>query len=282
MSPIDITKLIDEGCSLAESGDHSAAIELFREAISLGEAWVGLNLGNSLLAVGDVDAALEAFAAAWASGYDPAGFNLARQLEAQGDLDEARGVYRSLIQNGYAKAMIQEADFLREEGDYRGFIELIKTAMDDPSPTGDLAAGILGNEQWSGRGTVEALLRRGADAYPSARADLGALLIADERLDEGISILQQGANLDETESILPLANWHAEKGDFDVARGLYRQGFALGDAHAAFNLGAMLWANDRRKSARKWIRRAADAGDLRAKAWINGEVERKKKDPGNH
>ena len=270
----EIARLIDQGCDFAQSGDHVQAIKLFRKAIARGETWVGLNLGNSYLALNDPGSARAAFESAWhAGGDDDAGFNLACLIENEGDLGQARLVYKRLIQNGYTKAMVEEARQLRDEGDLNEAEALLARAMEESSPVGDLAAGMLGDLRWAGRGIIEPLLRRGADVFPPARADLGELLVANDQLDEGLRVLREGAAADEVESMLPLANRLAETGDKKGAADIYRHGFALGDAHAATNLGVMLWADGHRKSARKWIRRGAQRGDDRAQAWIDANPE---------
>lgn len=268
VSTDELDGLIDEGCDLAEGGRHLEAIRHFQSAIDRGEAWVGLNLGNSYLALGDVSAAQRAYEQAWEAGDGDAGFNLAHLFESKGEVLRARNVLAVLVERNYAKAQVEEAMRLRADGRISEAESLLSRAMSDPGPIGDLAAGVLGNMRWRGPSSDEELLTRGATAYPSARADLAVLQIETGRNEEGETTLRKGVAADEVESMIVLGNRLSRNGDTKAAEELFRRGFALGDAHAALNLGALRWEAGRRKSARKWFRRAAALGDERAQEWL--------------
>lgn len=239
MSTERVNDLIAKGCDLAEAGRHSEAIKLFQSAIERGEAWVGLDLGNSYLALGDESAARGAFEQAWTAGDEDAGFNLAQLLESEGEVLRAREILAALVEQNYAKAQVQVAMYLRADGRISEAEGLLSQAMSDPGPIGDLASGILGDMRWPGPNSDEELLRRGATAYPSARADLALLQIETGRIDEGEETLRAGVAADEVDSVIVLGNHLSRIGNTETAEELFRRGFALGDAHAALNLGVL-------------------------------------------
>jgi Flp pilus assembly protein TadD len=262
--------VLEEANRLADQGDHLGAIELYIQAKAGGDPRVGLNLGNSYVATGDHESAIVAFEQSWNGGCDDAGFNLAELHREQGRNERARIIYRRLIEKSYTKAMIAEAVELLEVGEPVPAEALLTLAAREGSETGDLAAGVLGHSRWSSLHDLQAeeLLRRGKAAYPTARADFASLLLQTGRDAEGIAVLREGVALEETESMLPLANLLASMGDVGAAEVLYKRGYELGDAFAANNLAALRWASGRRKSARKWMRRAAEGGDVAAQVWL--------------
>jgi tetratricopeptide (TPR) repeat protein len=274
-----VDALLDQANDLSVRGNHHEAIAIWEKVRSEGPNWVGLNLGNSYQAIGDVAAARIAFEESWLAGCDDAGFNLAELYRSEGKLTQARIIDRRLIQKSYVKAMIAEAEDLRAEGNLAGAQDLLARAIDDEGADGDRAAGILGYLLWSSTHSVaaEPLLRRGQNEYPTARADLAEVLMKLGRLSEAISILEEGVELGEAESMLPLANIWASLDNEDAAESLYRRGYALGDAFAAFNLGVLRWESGRKKSARKWIARAAEGGDAEAQVWL----QKQKKNRGS-
>jgi tetratricopeptide (TPR) repeat protein len=271
MAEDDVYSLLAEANDLVDRGDHHGAIKLLERAGVAEEPCAGLNLGNSYVAIGDNTSAQKAFKTGWIAGCDDAGFNLAELYRQVGNVDRARIVYRRLIEKSYSKAMIAEAEALREDGDLAAAAELLARAIGEVSDVGDLAAGILGHYKWSSSRDLqaEALLRRGQATYPTARADLAALLRQTGREVEGVTVLQAGVACDESVSMLPLANILLSNGDVGAAETLYKRGYALGDAFAATNLAGVRWAAGRKKSARKWMKRAAAGGDLEAKAWLD-------------
>jgi len=264
-------KLIEKANDHADRGEHHEAIALLESLGGKGPNWVGLNLGNSYSAVGDVAAAQKAFEQSWIAGCDDAGFNLAELYRDVGKVSRARTIYRRLIQKSYVKAMVQEAEELREEGDVPAAQALLACALKHEGPTGDYAAGLLGYLLWSSTHSVtaEPLLRRGQHAYPTARTCLAKVVMKLGRLSEAIAILEEGVSQGEQESMLPLGNIWRDLGNEDAAESLYRQSYAVGDAHSAGNLGLLRWDQGRMKSARKWLKRAVKAGDKKAQAWLD-------------
>lgn len=220
-----LQRAVDEGDELARRGEHEAAIARFSHAKALGADWVGLNIGNSLAALGRPDDAEREYEEAWRlGGSRDAAFNLALSLESRGD-PRGRERYRDLIATGYAKAAINEAAGLQEEGRPDAAIALLEDAIRDPE-VGDIAAAALGSLLFRlGRlDAAERALRQGARTDAGARADLGHLLMATGRVADAERIWRTGAAAGETESLLPLANLLADRGEREEADRLYREG----------------------------------------------------------
>lgn len=106
----DIDRWVEEGCDLADQGRHAEAVALFSRAIDAGEAWVGLNLGNSYLSLGEVERAIEAYRVGWVEGgEDNAGYNLRDALVDAGRDREAGEVEAELRKRGYPVIQIEDA-----------------------------------------------------------------------------------------------------------------------------------------------------------------------------
>lgn len=90
--------------------------------------------------------------------------------------------------------------------------------MLDPE-VGDIAAAALGSLLFRlGRlDAAERALRQGARTDAGARADLGHVLVATGRVADAERIWRTGTAADETESLLPLANLLADRGDREEA-----------------------------------------------------------------
>ena len=97
--------------------------------------------------------------------------------------------------------------------------------------------------------------------YGSAWADLGKLLRATGRTDEGEEVLRAGATAGVVECMLPLANVLSRRAERAESEQLYRRAFDLGDGHAAWNLANDLAEEGRLEEASEWRWRAAANGD---------------------
>lgn len=259
---------VDEGNKLALLGRHREAISYFERARDLGATWVGLNIGNSHAALGDEAGAELEYRRAWNESNDPdAAFNLAVLLDRRRS-EEAHEVYRRLIELGYAKAAVNEACSLREAGDYERAAMLLETALGD-GEIGDIAAGILGSilRERGRSAEAEPYLRRAANIDPTARAELGHVLMALGREQDAVSVWHSGSEANEAESLLPLANYYAERQDIARAEALYRRGYEQGDPNSATNLAILLWESGHQKEAKQWVRRGARMGDSKALTW---------------
>ncbi len=187
-------------------------------------------------------------------------------LESAGRLVEAEAVYKQAIDSGYLAGYYDLAWLERGRDNIDVAIELLEGYVrqdDDPDDFTWHVMGVLGHWKWYffNQPESEPLLRKGADYYPSARADLASLLKATDRLSEAIEVLQRGVEEGEVESFLPLANIHEENAEFDRAEDLFRGGFGLGDAFSAFNLYRLLDDLGREEEAAEWLWKAAQGGD---------------------
>jgi tetratricopeptide (TPR) repeat protein len=190
-------------------------------------------------------------------------------LEQAGRLEEAASVYRELIESDYLVGYFDLAWLEHGRGRSNEADALLVRYLeldDQPDEQTAIVSGVLGHWRWDlGEGAdVEALLRAGASAYPSARTDLGHLLQATDRVAEAEALYRDGVEAAEVESFLPLANLLVESGRLEEAEQLYRYGFALGDAHSAFNLHLLLDDSGRPEEAQEWLRLAAEGGDEKA------------------
>jgi len=130
-----------------------------------------------------------------------------------------------------------------------------------------IAAAVVASWSWSLTldPDLEDALRAGADLYPSARADLGDLLITTGRLEEARQVLELGMDLGERESMLKLGNLYSDRLEDDEAAEIaYRAGAETGDAHAHHNLAVLLEQRGDRGGAEVHYRLAIAGGDLLA------------------
>jgi len=200
------------------------------------------------------------------SGDGEAGYNLAEALERHGALGDARIIYEQLCDAGFTSGYYGLAWLERTQGNIDAADALMSHTLNllwDDDEDGDLCAGILGVWRWQFQGRVdaEALLRRGANSFPEARASLGLLLKARGRLREAEIVLRHGVALDELWCFLPLANMCEASGRVDEAELLYERGYLNGDAHIAFNLSIILRSQGRDAEASHWLELAALGGD---------------------
>lgn len=200
------------------------------------------------------------------SGDGEAGYNLAEALERRGELDDARAIYEQLCDAGFTAGFYGLAWLERTRGNINAADALMSHTLNllwDDEDDGDLCAGILGVWRWQlqGRLDAEALLRRGANSFPEARASLGLLLKARGRLREAEMVLREGVDRDELWSFLPLANMCESSGRVDEAEALYERGYLNGDAHSAYNLSVIVRGQGRESEAQFWLELAALGGD---------------------
>ena len=236
-------ELLTAGNRAADDGVHRRAVKLFRRALKRGSIDAALNLGNSLLALGDVAGAVVAFRTGWTQGDADAGYNLAVALEDSGGIEPAFEVYAELTRVGYAAAAIQLAWLLRSRGAEAKAEDMLRDATHDQGEAGDLASGTLGHwlhSTGNREPSTRALLARGAEAYPTARVDMAELMFELGSDVEALEMLREGATKGETESMLPLGNYHWERGDLDEAQNLYERARVLGDRNSAENLEVLL------------------------------------------
>jgi TPR repeat protein len=207
-----------------------------------------------------------------ATGDARAGLEYGEALEAADRGSEAAAVYERLVAERWLHGYPALAWFRYERGDHDSAIELLERYLADDEEPDDYThhiEGVLGH--WLRHAErpdeAEPLLRRGQDAYPSARADLAHVLRSRGGDREAEEVLRRGVAAGEVESYLPLADLLDESGRTDEADRLYRLGYALGDAHAAYNLHLLL---DRQglPEAAEWLKRAADGGDVVALGWL--------------
>jgi tetratricopeptide (TPR) repeat protein len=265
---MDTNAILWHGNEAADRGDFVAAVELFREAQSLGIPEASLNLGNAYWALEDLPHAIEAFRQGWLDGDEDAGFNLAVLLEGRG-LSTARELYRALAADGYGKAAVNEALNLKDSGELEKAKQLLTPFLHDDQ-VGLVVAGLLGSIllKLGEEREAESLLRRAMNNDPESRAELGHLLIRQRRTDEARGVWEMGALNNEPASMVPLANLASSEGNSARSAHLNRRAYELGDAHAALNLAIDLWNEGNRHEALMWARRASRAGDGRATDWL--------------
>lgn len=211
----------------------------------------------------------------WLSEHDgAAGSAYGELLEAAGDTAAARAIYDELIRSGYLVGFYALAWLEHDSGNAERARDLLRRYLDtdgEPDEQTELVAGVLGHWLWhhANDPDAEALLLQGADAYPSARADLAHLYRATGRAAEAEGVLKIGVDRGETESIIVLGNLLDETGRTDEATTLYLRGFELGDAHCAYNLALVLLREGRSGEAEEWAHRAEEAGDSRARTFLS-------------
>lgn len=260
----DVEELLDLGCALADSGSLTEAQACFRRASDLGSPEGAFNLGNALASQERWPEAAAAFQLALRRGETDAWLNLGHVLHELGDLAGEIHAYERAEAEGDIGGALGLAFTLREQGER----DAAMAAAQRSAAAGNLnAAAVVACWQWCQTldPGLEDALRAGADYYPSARADLGHLLIDAGRIDEARQVLERGMKLGEADSMLPLGNLYADHlGDDDAAESAYRAGAELGDAHAHHNLACLLEKNDDLEGAEKHYRLAIEGGDTLA------------------
>jgi hypothetical protein len=257
----DVDALIALGCDLAEVGRHSEAEVCFRRATGLGDPLGAFDLGNALAAQERWDEAAAAYEVALARGEADAWRNLGLVLEEMGDLAGAMWAYRGAASAGDVHGGLQLAFLLRDQGELDGAL----TVAEELAATGDpQAAAVLASWRWAATldPALEEDLRAGSAYFPTARADLAALLLATGRPAEARHELERGAKLGESICWLPLGNFYADVlADEESAEEAYRAGIAAGDAYCHHNLGVLLAERGDFDGAEEQFRLGAAAGD---------------------
>jgi tetratricopeptide (TPR) repeat protein len=220
------------------------------------------------------DADLALFREAWLSVHDGmTGTRYAEALRAAGELDAAVEVCREVADLGYYAGYYEWAWLEHDRGDVRRAIALMEEAAEllGDEPDRLYPIGVAGHWRWDHFNEVEAepMLRAGLDAFPTACADLAALLSTTGRRAEGVRVLADGVKAGHVECMLPLANILSEDGEKDAAEELYRRAFERGDAYSAWNLAVLLWETGRGEEAEEWVWKAAEGGDDLAIAYLS-------------
>ncbi|WP_436535551.1 tetratricopeptide repeat protein [Actinoplanes sp. HUAS TT8] len=269
----DIDELVGIGCDLADYGDATGAELCFRKAADLGDAVAAFNLGNTLAGQKRLHEAVDAYELAVDRGETDAWLSLGMVLDDLGDLAGAMRAYKQAERAGDSGGTVSLAFSLREQGERSAAF----AAMERAEAAGNrLAAAVLACWRWdqSLDPALEPALRAGAELYPSARADLGILLVSTGRVDEGRLVFLRGLELGETESMVPLGNLYADVlGDDDAAEAAYRAGAELGDTHAHHNLAVLLESHGDLAGAEWHFRQAAEGGDALAEAALRDLLE---------
>jgi tetratricopeptide (TPR) repeat protein len=269
----DVDELITIGCDLADSDEADGAEYCFRRASELGDAGAAFNLGNTLAGQGRFREAVDAYELALDRGETDAWLNLGMVLDDLGDLAGAMRAYEQAERAGDSVGAVMLAFDLREQGER----DAAFAAMERAEAAGNqLAAAVLACWRWcqSLDPSLEPALRAGAELYPSARADLGQLLVDTGRIEEGRLVFLRGMELGETDSMVPLGNLYADVlGDDAAAEAAYRAGAELGDAHAHHNLAVLLERHGDLVGAERHFRQAAESGDRLAEAALRDLLE---------
>lgn len=218
---------------------------------------------------------LEAFRGAWVTQRDIlTGRRYIDALEASGEYSRALEVCDEMWGLGFPSGRVDAAWIVKDRGDVERAITLMTEALplqdEDDLP---LLHGIIGHWRWHylNDPRAETQLLAGMLAYGTARADLGHLMIATGRPAEGRRVLQEGADEDTVECMVPLANLLSHDGDRDGAEAMYRRAIALGDAHSAWNLASDLLEEGRDSEAEELQWLAASMGDEVAIAYLSSQ-----------
>ncbi|GID92207.1 tetratricopeptide repeat protein [Amorphoplanes digitatis] len=269
----DVDELVTIGCDLADGDEAGGAEYCFRRASDLGDAVAAFNLGNCLAGQERFREAVDAYELALDRGETDAWLNLGLVLDDLGDLAGAMRAYEQAERAGDSGGAVMLAFALREQGERDAAFE----AMERAEAAGhELAAAVLACWRWctSLDPSLEPALRAAAELYPSARADLGRLLVDTGRVEEGRLVYLRGVELGETESMVPLGNLYADVlGDDAAAEAAYRAGAELGDAHAHHNLAVLLERHGDLAGAERHFRHAAQSGDTLAEAALRDLLE---------
>jgi tetratricopeptide (TPR) repeat protein len=216
---------------------------------------------------------VDAYELALDRGETDAWLNLGMVLDDLGDLAGATRAYEQAERAGDSVGAVMLAFDLREQGER----DAAFAAMERAEAAGNqLAAAVLACWRWcqSLDPSLEPALRAGAELYPSARADLGQLLVDTGRIEEGRLVFLRGMELGETDSMVPLGNLYADVlGDDAAAEAAYRAGAELGDAHAHHNLAVLLERHGDLVGAERHFRQAAESGDRLAEAALRDLLE---------
>lgn len=264
MTQLSLDDLLELGCELAEAGRLPDAESCFRQAMDVGSADGAFNLGNCLAEQERWTEAVDAYEVAIAGGVADAWLNLGIVLHELGDLAGEIRAYQRAEAEGDSGGPLGLGFALRELGDREAALEAARRSAQAGNET---AAAVAACWQW---GTtqdpgLEPDLRAGAALFPSARADLGDLLLSTGRIEEARQVLEAGVRLGEVESMLPLGKLYADVLHDDVAaETAYRAGAALGDAHSHHNLGVLPEQNGDLAGAEHHYRRAIEGGDTLA------------------
>ena len=204
----DVDALVDLGCALSEAGRHREAEQCFRRGARYGDPVSSFNLGNELSAQDRWAEAVGPYEQAIVGGETDACFNLGIALEELGDLAGARRAYEAATEAGDEKGWVHLAWLADEIGDRDAAV----AAMTAGAGAGDLLApAVLASWRWEATGDLglEDELRRGAERYSWARADLGRLLRRSGRIGEAHAVLERGVELGEMPCMLPLGTCSA-------------------------------------------------------------------------
>jgi tetratricopeptide (TPR) repeat protein len=269
----DVDELVTIGCDLADSDEAGGAEYCFRRASDLGDAAAAFNLGNTLAGQKRFREAVGAYELALERGETDAWLNLGMVLDELGDLAGAMRAYEQAERVGDRSGTVMLAFALREQGERDAAFEAMERAE---AAGNELAAAVLACWRWdtSLDPSLEPALRAGAELYPSARADLGQLLVSTGRIEEGRLVFLRGMELGETDSMVPLGNLYADVlGDDAAAEAAYRAGAELGDTHAHHNLAVLLQRHGDPVGAERHFRQAAEGGDALAAAALRDLLE---------
>jgi tetratricopeptide (TPR) repeat protein len=221
---------------------------------------------------------LRAFRDAWLEAQDGlTGRHYAEALEAAGEIDMALEVCERMWELGFPAGYTDAAWIEHDRGNVGRAVQLMIAAAEVlEGDEGAEAEGVAGHWRWEHWNDVsaETMLRAGMQAYPSARADLAALLRVTGRPVEGLEVLRAGVEAGEVVCMLPLGNVLSEQGDLAAAEALYRRAVDLGDTYAAWNLAVVLAEQGRHAEADDWAWRAAATGDEVAIQHLSGRVSR--------
>ena len=261
MGSTDVDALLDLGCDLFDAGRLKDAETCFRRASNLGSPEGAFDLANTLARQDRYEDAIVAFELALTRGETDAWANLGGVLEDVGDLAGAARAYEQTEAAGDSSGGLRLAMLLRDQGER----DAAMTAAQRSAAAGhELAAAVVACWQWclTLDPSLEPALRAGADLFPAARADLGHLLLATDRIEEARAVFEHGTNLSEVESMVPLANMYSDLLDDDErARAVLTTAADLGDAHAHHNLGVLLEQNGQAEDAALHYRLAIAGGD---------------------
>ncbi|MGO4603672.1 tetratricopeptide repeat protein [Terrabacter sp. 2YAF2] len=261
---LNLTELVNLGCELAEVGRLPDAEQCFRQASDGGSGAAAFNLGNCLAEQERWLEAVAAYEVALGRGESDAWLNLGLVLHELGDLVGEIRAYEAAEAAGDSGGALGLAFALREQGDRDAAMQ---AAQRSAAAGNDTAAAVVACWQWctSLDPALDPALRAGADHFPSARADLGHLLVDTGRIGEARAVLERGMKLGEVESMLPLGNLYADVlGDEQAAETAYRAGAAHGDAHSHYNLAVLLEERGDRAGAEQHYRAAIEGGDTLA------------------